>query len=136
MEKLVVLGVLCLFFQWSGQGFQNEGLDHLIEMEFSSPWINCYIWTEAEDWCFRIQLHIYVGSLWKPRPCLTPYSDIIKRSFPHSSPKIVNYRYLIKPDSIFHRSFNSFRDVLWKAINLITVFFTVKTTVKKMENNF
>lgn len=66
---------LCLFFQWSGQGFQNEGLDHLIEMAFSSPWINCYIWTGIEDQCLRIQLHVYVGFLWKPRPCSTPYSD-------------------------------------------------------------
>jgi len=66
---------LCLFFQWSGQGFQNDGLDHLIEMEFSSPWINCYIWPRTEDQCLRIQLHVYVGFLWKPRPCSTPYSD-------------------------------------------------------------
>jgi len=127
-----------LFFQWSGQGFQNDGLDHLIEMEFSSPWINCYIWPRTEDQCLRIQLHVYVGFLWKPRPCSTPYSDNRGQlGILSKDPSLMIHLKCKLPlshqtCSIFHRSFNSFWDVLWKAINLITFSFTVIITTVKI----
>lgn len=40
MEKLVACGACVCFSAGLAKVFQSEVLDQLIEMEFSSPWIN------------------------------------------------------------------------------------------------
>lgn len=84
---------LCLFFHWSRQGFQRGVLDLLIEMEFSSPWINGYtsgLELKASVLDANVTfVYICVDFLWIPRDCSTLFLEThINTVYGNSWPKM------------------------------------------------